>query len=151
MDYDFVTTRIATGAAIKGPQDVEVLVNAGITHVIDCTSDSYETTLAFAQHPALSCLWNPTPDDGAYKGPDWFRPSIEFGMMAMGMTETKLYAHCHGGKNRGPSTAFCLMLVMGWAYDAAVSTIHTARPITRGHLRYAADAANALRILGYLT
>jgi hypothetical protein len=150
MDFNFVTPRLATGAALQSSQDVDVLVGADITHVIDCTLDSYETTAAFALHPALSCLWNPTQDDGQTKGVEWFHPSVEFGLMVMSYPDSKLYCHCSAGINRGPSTAFCIMLALGWTYNDALGAIHTARPATVNGVRYAQDAANALTTLGYL-
>lgn len=151
LDFDYITPRLATGGALSGPEDAEELVRRGITHVIDCTNNSYETDTSWmANHPALSVLWNPTPDDGTTKGADWFVPSVEFALMAIGNPGTACYAHCHAGHNRGPSTAFAIMLAMGWAYDAAIEAIHQARPVTVGHIRYAADAANALLAAGFL-
>lgn len=148
--FDFVTPRLATGGALRGPEDAEWLVAEGVTHVIDCTTDSYDDTEAFALHPDLMVLWNPTRDDGTYKGPQWFAPSLQFAFMTLSQPRTKLYAHCHSGMNRGPSTAFAVMLASGFSYDLALDLIHEARPITQGHVRYAADAANALHELGFL-
>ena len=149
-DFDFITTRLATGAAITDPADVEALVAAGVTHVIDCTTNSFESTTLFAQHPALTVLYNPTEDDGSTKGIEWFEPTVEFGFMALSHPHQKLYCHCDAGQNRGPSTAFCVMLVMGWEYDTAIEMIHKARPVTIDHIRYAPDAANTLIEMGYL-
>ena len=33
-DFNFVTSRLATGAAINGPTDVRALVADGVTHII---------------------------------------------------------------------------------------------------------------------
>jgi hypothetical protein len=154
MDYDWITPRLSTGAKIGGVEDVEILVDAGVTHCIDCTWDEadqqFSGTSLFAQHPALAVLWNPTDDDGQTKGPEWFGESVDFGFMALSKPQTKLYCHCDQGRNRGPSTAFCIMLAMGWEYDDALDMIHKARPKTIGFIRYADDAANSLHEMGYL-
>lgn len=154
MDYNFITPRLATGAALSGPADVEVLVAAGISHVIDLTDaeadQGYDDVGAFADHPAITVLWNPTADDGTHKGPEWFQESVWFGLSALVEPHRKLYTHCSAGVNRGPSTAFAIMLAMGWSYNDALTTIHTARPVTQNGIIYAADAANGLTTLGYL-
>jgi hypothetical protein len=59
-DFDFVTSRLATGTAITGPADVQVLVAAGVTHIIDCRDDFNDAPL-LAGNPAISYLWNGGP------------------------------------------------------------------------------------------
>lgn len=154
VNFDFIIPRLATGGALGDPADVETLVTAGITHVVDCTDSeadaNYDDTGTFANHPALAVLWNPTLDDGAVKEPSWFEQSVDFAMMALAKPNTAVYTHCTAGMNRGPSTAFAILLMLGFDYNTAISMIHTARPITVGGIRYAADAANGLKTLGYI-
>jgi hypothetical protein len=35
VDYDWITNRVATGAALSSAEDVQVLVDAGVTAVVD--------------------------------------------------------------------------------------------------------------------
>jgi hypothetical protein len=153
-DYDFILPRLATGGALTGPADVEAMVDAGITHVIDCTTDEADQNAddvrQFVNNPAIICLWNPTIDDGTIKEPAWFDQSIWFALGALTQPHVRVYAHCTNGQNRGPSTAFAIMLAMGWDYNSAIDLIHTARPVTVGGIIYAGDAANAVKALGYL-
>lgn len=152
VDFDFVTPRLATGGALQDPADVELLTSAGITHIIDATTtadQNYDDIGTYANNPALTVLWNPTEDDGQHKDPSWFQESIWFGISALVMPHTKVFAHCTSGINRGPSTAFAIMLALGWDYNTAISMIHSARPVTVAGIRYAADAANAVQSLGY--
>lgn len=149
ISFDFVTPRIATGSAVLHYDDAQQLAYAGITHVVDCTWDEADQSI-MASHPILSVLWNPTQDDGQHKDAHWFGESIEFGLMALFKPHCKLYTHCLNGRNRGPSTAFAVMLTLGWDYDTAMDLIHTKRPQTVGYVQYATDAANAVRELGYI-
>jgi hypothetical protein len=149
ISFDFITPRLATGGGVESYEDVEQLVLAGVTHSIDCTWQEADQSY-MAIHPAISVLWNPTEDDGGPKPPSWFKESINFAYMALALPHTKVYCHCKEGRNRGPSTALAVMLALGWDFDVAVGLIHNQRPETYGYLRYAPDAANAVRELGYL-
>jgi hypothetical protein len=148
IDFDFITACLATGNAIESPDDVEQLALAGITHVIDCTWDEADQYYLGAD-PRISCLWNPTEDDGQAKDPMWFMHSVEYYFMAAAKPHTKVYTHCTNGKNRGPSTAFAILFAFGIDYDLAIDMIHKARPITLNGLKYVNDAANGLQYLGY--
>lgn len=154
VDFNMITSRLATGGALSSPDDVETLVSAGITHVIDCTDSetdaNYDDTGLFAGHPAIVCLSNPTPDDGQHKDASWFAQSVWFAISALAVAYTKVYAHCSAGVNRGPSTCFAVMLGLGWDYNTAIDLIHQKRPITQSGIRYATDAANGLTELGYI-
>lgn len=148
ISFDFITPRLATGGQLEDYDDVEQLVLAGVTHSIDVTWSEADQSI-MASHPLISVLWNPTVDDGQSKGVLWFKDSIEFAMMALAQPGAKVYCHCQEGKNRGPSVVLAVMLALGWDFDTAVDLIHTKRPVTYGHIRYAEDAANAVRELGY--
>lgn len=149
IDFDFITAFLATGGALTSPDDVVILKDAGITHVIDCTWTEVDQEI-LGNETEISVLWNPTEDDGSYKPPYWFLHSIEYAFMALQKPHTRLYTHCNRGINRGPSTAFAILFAFGIEYSTAIDMIHKARPITRqGGIRYANDAANGLLALGY--
>ena len=145
-DFDFITGRLATGAAIDGPADVDELVRAGITHVIDCRWE-FEDTPLLASHPKMSYLYNGTPDDGEPKGTDWFAKSLEFALPALGLPGTKIYAHCMAGVHRGPSTAYAILRALGIAAADAEAMVRRGRPIAE--LIYRDDADAAVTALGY--
>jgi protein-tyrosine phosphatase len=147
QDYSFVTTRLATGAAISSVEEVEQLVRAGITHVIDCR-DSFTDMALFARQPHISYLWNGTPDDGMPKDSIWFRTSLEFALPALSTPNRRIYAHCAAGVNRGPSTCYALLRAMGFESELAAELITRARPQVR--LAYRGDADLAVASLGYV-
>ena len=146
MDFDFVTGRLATGAALESPSDVEALVAAGITHVIDCCNE-FDDAVVLGSHPRLSYLWNGTADDGQAKDASWFAPSIEFSLGALTHPRARVYAHCQSGHNRGPSTIYAVLRALGLPCELAERLVRSARPAV--HLRYAADADRAVAELGY--
>jgi hypothetical protein len=69
-DYNFITERLATGAAISGPADVAALVAAGVTDVIDCRAE-FDDTAEFASNPQVAGLRDGTQDDGQARPPQW--------------------------------------------------------------------------------
>jgi protein-tyrosine phosphatase len=148
IDFSAITPRLGTGGQLNTYVDAEQLVLAGYTHSIDLTWDEADQSI-MASHPLLSVLWNPTEDDGQHKEPSWFKQSIDFAFMALAQPNTKVYCHCKDGHNRGPSTCLAIMMATGWDFDVAIDLIHTQRPATYGMIRYAVDAANAVKELGY--
>jgi len=145
-DFNMITARLATGAAVNNADDVQQLLAAGITHIVDCRGE-FDDTLLLATHPDLSYLWNGTNDDGAPKDPSWFAKSLSFALPALAMPHTKLYAHCAAGVNRGPSTLYCVMRALSFAGPVAEGLIRAARP--QVGLRYKSDADSAILALGY--
>jgi len=141
---NFVTPRLATGGALSGPPDVDVLAAAGITHVIDCREEFDDGTLLA---PRFHYLYDPTVDDGQTKPPAWFQPGIAFALQALGQPGNRVYAHCAAGVNRGPSMCYAIMRAVGWPAADALATIKSARP--QAQVRYSGDADTAVVSLGY--
>lgn len=145
-DFSFVTERLATGAAIGSADDVQQLIAAGITHVVDCRAEFDDGQLLASS--GLHYLWNPTQDDGQHKLPEWFGTSLSFALPAIPVAGAKVYAHCAAGVNRGPSTALAILMAYGLSPDLAEQLIRTARP--QVGLAYKADAIAAVSALGYV-
>ncbi len=146
MDYNWITLRLSTGAALSGPDDAAALVAAGVTHIIDCIDGSDDTAL-FAATVGCLVLWNPTADDGQTKPPSWFETSLAFALPALALPHAKVYAHCAAGVNRGPSTAYAIMRALGWGGPDAEAAIRKARP--QVNIAYKDDADAAILALGY--
>jgi protein-tyrosine phosphatase len=86
-------------------------------------------------------------DDGHVKPIDWFKRAIDFALPALALPNTKIYAHCAAGINRGPSLAYAILRAQGLEANLAYSLIKTARPIS--FIGYAKDADIAIKSLGY--
>lgn len=146
MDYDFVTTRLATGAAINNDEDVQILIKFGITHIINCRSEFDDAPLLL-KHPQIKYLYNPTYDDGTHKSAEWFCKSIVFALEALGQSVNKVYVHCAAGINRGPSSAFAILRALGLSSTQSESFIKIARPMAL--IAYMNDANAAISLLKY--
>jgi protein-tyrosine phosphatase len=144
-DFSFVTRRLATGAAISGPDDVQALLAAGITHCIDCRGEFDDSSLLATS--GMGYLWNGTADDGQPKPPAWFAASLAFALPALVIPRAKIYAHCAAGVNRGPSTAYAILRALGLDPAGAEAMIRAARP--QVGLAYKNDADAAVTALGY--
>ena len=144
-DFNFVTDRLATGGGVNSPADVQALLAAGITHVIDCRGEFDDGPL-FSK-TGVSYIWNGVEDDGKPKTPDWFAKSLSFAMPALGQPKFKVYAHCAAGVNRGPSTCYAILRALGFTAQGAEAIIRAARP--QVGLAYKHDADLAIPTLGY--
>lgn len=145
-DFNFITPRLATGGAIKTADDVVALIAAGITYVID-TWEEEDFSHVFEGTP-ITNLRNVTLDDGTPKPPEWFARSITPALEALkGSPNARVLAHCAGGINRGPSTAYAILRAGGLSASIAENLIRRARPQVQ--LRYMHDADAAIVSLGY--
>lgn len=126
--------------------DVQALIKAGITHIIDCRAEFDDSPL-LVKYPQIGYLWNGVSDDGQHKPVDWFAKSIDFGLKALTNAGAKLYCHCAAGVNRGPSTAYAVLRATGLNSIQAESMIKAGRPIAL--IIYMKDADAAITALKY--
>jgi dual specificity phosphatase 3 len=146
-DFSFVTTRVATGAAINSSQDVEDLVVAGVTDIIDCRLE-YDDAQLLAAHPqVVGYIDLGVNDDGQPKSPEWFGQGIEFAFKALSLPHRKVYAHCAAGINRGPSMCYAILRAIGLDALRAETIVRTGRPEV--NIGYKGDADKAITVLGY--
>lgn len=141
-DWSWVESSVATGGMPATLADVDALVAEGITHVVNvATEDADAASRLLGTDPRISYLWNPTPDDGRWKPVEWFDRTIDFVLPAIENGD-RVLIHCHCGSNRGPSSAYAVLLAMGHAPATAEAMIRAARPQAR--LMYLEDAREAL-------
>lgn len=143
LNIDFVTDRVATGGDIHTDRDlaavdIAAIVAAGITHVIDNRIEWSDQALFTELAPQIAYLHNPADDRGQRMPGTWFDRATTFALDALAQPDTKVLAHCHMGINRGPSSAYALLLAQGWDAVDAIDAIRRARPIA--NVLYADDA-----------
>lgn len=153
-DVSFITARLATGAANWDAEQVQEAARLNITHVISC-NDGQDATALFTGSP-IEYLWAPVPDDGQPKPLEWFGAGISFALRALALPHLRVFAHCSGGHNRGPSMAFSIMLALGFPPDAAEQLMRARRPQIgfgpgpdQQGIAYKHDAIAAAAFLGY--
>jgi hypothetical protein len=149
MEFDQITKRMFIGGGPADANDIQSLVNAGVTAIIDCRQLNDESLCLGALRSEITVLYNPTEDDGSQKPVSWFKNSLDFVNTIFTNPKAIVYAHCDAGVNRGPSTAYFLLRALyGLFGDDAKHIIHIHRPVTIAGIRYADDADAAIKALG---
>lgn len=138
---DFVTPFLAVGGDLAYDhqkaieQAIELVDDAGITHVLDVRHEAEEDL--WEHFPEVDYLWDGIDDAGQRVPARWFERITDWADAAI-ETGGIVLAHCHMGINRGPSAGFAILLRRGWDPVDALDAIRSARPIAV--VAYAEDA-----------
>jgi protein-tyrosine phosphatase len=127
MDMTWITDRIALGGGIWNARNMEDLVLAGVTHVVNMQIEFDDRPLA--EPHGVQVLWNPTDDDFLLKPPELLKRGVDFALDAMADPETRVYVHCAAGVHRAPMMTLAILGAMEWEMDAAMVLIETRRPV----------------------
>ncbi len=156
-DLSWLVPWLATGGGIRTRGDVAELVEAGVTHVVNCSDED-----SMAQDEGELCrlsglryVHNPAADDGRPKPLEWFDRTMMFldvarvgpGSMFGVNRKRKALVHCSMGVNRGPSNAYAVLRMRGYPAAYAEELIRKARPFLCGvaGLAYVEDAERYVR------
>jgi protein-tyrosine phosphatase len=131
VSFNFVTERIAVGGGISSKADVDQIVAAGITHVIDMRAEFDDDTLNDSR---ITILWLPQEDNGEMRPPGHYRRGIQFAFPALALPKTKVFPHCAAGLNRGPTMCYALLRAFGFPQREAIAMILAVRPDVLFHL-----------------
>jgi len=127
MDMSWVTERVALGGGIWNARNMEELVQAGVTHVLDMQIEFDDTALA--EPYGIRVLWNPTDDDFLPKPPALLKRGVDFALDALRDPQARLYIHCAAGVHRAPMMTLAVLCAMEWEIEAAMVLIETRRPV----------------------
>ena len=133
MDMTWITDRIAIGGGIETAENMQLVAQAGVTHIIDMQIEFDDTGLARAHK--IRVLWNGIYNDFQPKPPELFQRGVDFGLAALAKQRAKLLIHCTLGMHRAPAMALALLCAMGWPLEVAMQVIQKCRPVV-----YFADA-----------
>lgn len=144
-NISWITEDLATGGDFSfyaniARAQVADLILQDVQCVIDCRieADDFET---WTQYNSVRYHWLPINDSYNYNVPrDHFDRAVLIARQAA-REGRKVFVHCHMGINRGPSTAFAILLDRGMAPDDAFDLIRAQRP--QAGLAYAEDALRA--------
>jgi len=127
MDMSWVTERIALGGAIWNARNMQEVVRAGVTHVLNMQIEFDDRPLA--EPFGIRVLWNPTDDDFLPKPPELFKHGADFALEALDDPKARLYVHCAAGVHRAPMMTLAVLCAMEWEMEAAMTLIETRRPV----------------------
>jgi protein-tyrosine phosphatase len=127
MDITWVTERVALGGGIWNAQNMEGLVELGVTHVLNMQLEFDDRPLAAAF--GVRVLWNPTDDDFLPKPPELLKRGVDFAFAALDDPKARLYIHCAAGVHRAPMMTLAILCAMEWDMEAAMVLIETRRPV----------------------
>jgi protein-tyrosine phosphatase len=127
MDMTWVTDRIALGGGIWNTRNMEEVVQAGVTHVVNMQIEFDDRPLAAPYE--IRVLWNPTDDDFLLKPPELLKRGVDFALEAMDDPKARVYVHCAAGVHRAPMMTLAILGAMEWDLDAAMVLIETRRPV----------------------
>src|SRR5215472_13976130 len=94
-------------------------------------SGCYDDTLNDSR---ITILWLPQVDNGKMRPPGHYRKGIQFAFPALSLANTKIFPHCSGGLNRGPTMRCALLRAFGFPQSEAIARIRAARPDVLFHL-----------------
>jgi dual specificity phosphatase 3 len=130
----FVSDRLAVGGDLSpnfrlARRQLDELVAAGITHIVDLREEWSDETLVKTWAPQVHYLHHRVADAGQVIGGPWFEELAGWVDEALTEPGTKVLVHCHMGVNRAPSAVLALLLHRGMAVRPALEAIRTARPV----------------------
>jgi protein-tyrosine phosphatase len=127
MDMTWITDRIAVGGGIWNEENMLVVAQRGVTHIINMQIEFDDRRLA--EPYGINVLWNPTDDDFMPKPPQIFRLGVDFARAALDQPDAKLFIHCAAGVHRAPMMTLAVLRSLGWKLDRAMQHIQNERPV----------------------
>jgi len=143
-DITWLTDDLATGGdfdynAMVANMQLRDLLNQQVGMVIDTRIEDDDSAIWSCQ--PVEYVHIPEDDyQGNHIAPADFDQAVLLARAAAAEGK-KVFVHCHMGINRGPSTAFAILLDRGWEPSAAFDLIRSKRPIAAVY--YAEDALRA--------
>ena len=140
----FVTPHLLVGGDLDlhdeelSARQLQELVEAGLTHVVDCRLEADDAELVRRLAPDVDYRWDGIDDAGQRVPAAWFEESVGHVLTAMQDPDAVVLTHCHMGINRGPSLGYAVLLGLGWDPVHAIAAIREARPVA--FVAYAEDA-----------
>ncbi|MCU0300681.1 MAG: dual specificity protein phosphatase family protein [Candidatus Nanopelagicales bacterium] len=105
----------------------------GVTHILDCRTETSDARLVAAIAPEVVYHQAGTEDEADGTAEGWFDSGVAFAREALKVPGSVLLAHCALGQTRGPSMAFAVLLDQGYDPGEALLMITQARPQAKAH------------------
>jgi protein-tyrosine phosphatase len=125
LDFHWVTDRLAVGGAIWTRSNMELLAQAGITHIVDMQAEFDDAEIA--EGTGIQVFWNPCDDDFQEKDGNLFRRGVAFAWRALQDPAARIYFHCSAGVHRGPMMLLAFLAAQGMDFGEAMDLIRSHR------------------------
>ncbi len=129
VDYHFITSRLAVGGGIWTRENLEALMRAGITHIINTQAEFDDSALRHDGDGEPQILWLAMDDDFQPKPARPFFQGAKFALAAWQAPEAKVFVHCASGIHRAPMVALALLRVLGYSRRDAIDLLLSRRPV----------------------
>lgn len=139
-----MTDRIAVGGGIWNEENMEALVQHGVTHIIDMQIEFDDRPLA-ERYP-VEVLFNPTDDDFLPKPPELFQAGVDFALQALEESQGRIYIHCAAGVHRAPMMTLAILRVLGWSLQDAKALIQERRYVVDFAECYVESVENFVKV-----
>jgi len=139
-----VTDRIAVGGGIWNEENMEELVQQGVTHIIDMQIEFDDRPLA--ENYPVEVLFNPTDDDFLPKPPELFQAGVDFALEALDQPKNRIYIHCAAGVHRAPMMTLAILRVLGWSLPDAKALIQERRYVVDFAECYVESVENFVKV-----
>ncbi len=157
MNWDWVyDSRLGVGQTPADKNDLDALLAAGVTDIIDCRAEldiAYLVKGTPFEHRYLyngTLDWDPLKPE--HKPLEWFKAGIEFALPLL-RGDGKVYVFCHAGANRSATLAWTILRAYGLSRWKCFEELDTHRAIaTPGLLEcgWWRDGETACSRLGYI-
>jgi len=139
-----VTDRIAVGGGIWNEENMEELVQQGVTHIIDMQIEFDDRPLA--EHYPVEVLFNPTDDDFLPKPPELFQACVDVALEALDQPKNRIYIHGAAGVHRAPMMTLAILRVLGWTLQDAKALIQDRRYVVDFAECYVESVENFVKV-----
>ena len=139
-----MTDRIAVGGGIWNEENMEALVQHGVTHIIDMQIEFDDRPLA-EPYP-VEVLFNPTDDDFLPKPLELFQAGVDFALEALDEPQNRIYIHCAAGVHRAPMMTLAILRVLGWSLQDAKALIQDRRYVVDFAECYVESVENFVKV-----
>ncbi len=127
IDITWVTDRIGVGGGIWTAENMALIAQQGITHIIDMQIEFDDTPLARAH--GIEVCWNPVDDDFEPKPAEVFELGVGFALAALEEKNAKIFVHCAAGVHRAPMMTLAVLCALGYSLDDGMDLIVDRRPV----------------------
>lgn len=125
MRIQFITEQIALGGAIGSAENLELIMDKGISHVLnlDRRCDIALVNKERLHNNGIEILHYYKHDDGKPKGAIYWSVCVEFVLRALSLPKSKVFIHCAAGQNRSVSVFYAVMRRLGHSADSIIDMI----------------------------